>query len=120
AYVIRRLLLVIPTVIVVSMVVFSLVRLLPGDIIDIMMRHAGRGGEIDRAMMEFKLGLDAPALTQYGRWVGVVPQVDGSFSGIFQGNLGFSWWYKLPVGELAANAWPVTLELGLMSLIIAL
>ncbi len=119
AYIIRRLLLVIPTVLIVSLLIFFTIRLIPGDMIDAMMSQPGAmDTEIDRAALEHELGLDAPAFVQYGRWLGVWPQRDGSFSGIFQGDLGTSWWSRLPVVELVALKWPVTLELGLMGLIV--
>jgi peptide/nickel transport system permease protein len=51
--------------------------------------------------------------------VGVYPQPDGSFSGILQGNLGVSWWQSLPITELIAPRWPITLELGILALLIA-
>ncbi|MBA7658482.1 Dipeptide transport system permease protein DppB [subsurface metagenome] len=118
AYIIRRLLLMIPTLIVVTFVIFVLVHLIPGDIIDAIL--AGSVDVVvDRDAMEESLGLNAPLLVQYGRWMGVVPQVDGSFSGIFQGNLGDSWWRRMPVVELIALKWPISIELGLMGLIIA-
>jgi len=116
-YIIRRLLLVIPTLFLVSLIVFFLVRLVPGDIIDAM-RSKALDVVLDRAAIEKALGLDAPVLTQYGRWLGVVPQVDGDFSGVFQGDFGVSWWQSVPVVELIAPRWPVTLELGVMGLII--
>ena len=122
AYIIRRLLLMIPTVFLVSIIIFLLMRLLPGDIIDVMMTEmaeTGTGGELDRSMLEHQLGLDAPLPVQYGRWLGVVPQTDGNFSGIFQGDLGKSWREGLLVTELVLKKLPVTLELGLLALIIA-
>ena len=71
-------------------------------------------------MIERDLGLDAPALVQYARWMGFAPQVDGSFRGIFQGDLGNSWRQKgFSVVHLLTNAWPVTLELGIMAIIIS-
>ena len=118
AYIIRRLLLVIPTVLLVSIMIFFLMRLLPGDIIDWMIAGAGAGG-FDRAQVEHDLGLDAPLLTQYGRWLGVVPQADGGFSGIFQGDLGVSWWQGISVTRLVALRWPVTFEIGLIGIVIA-
>ena len=121
-YAIRRLALVIPTVILVSMIIFLLMRLLPGDIVTAMqaaMQEREAGGKLDRAAIEHELGLDVSIPHQYGRWVGVLPQADGSFSGILQGDLGSSWWQGLTVVELVALKWPVTFELGLMSLIIA-
>jgi len=51
--------------------------------------------------------------------MGVVPQADGNLSGIFQGDLGISWWYGTPVRDLVATKWPVTVELGLMGFIVA-
>ena len=118
AYVIRRLLLVIPTVLVVSVVIFYLVDFLPGDIISAM-RTADFGSTLDMSAIEEALGLNAPALTRYGRWLGVAPQADGEFSGILQGELGLSWWRRMPVLELLSTKWPVTLELGLLSLAIS-
>ncbi len=119
SYVIRRLLLVIPTVFVASLIIFFLMRLIPGDIVDAVMAATGGYVEIDRGMVERELGLDVPLIVQYGRWVGVAPQAGGSYSGLLQGDLGISWFWKLPVTELIATKWPITLELGIMSLIIA-
>jgi len=117
-YIIRRLLILIPTLVLVSFLIFFVVRLMPGDIIDTI-RAADPSAEVDRAQIERELGLDAPALVQYGRWMGVVPQMDGSFSGIFQGDLGASWWRRMSTVKLIALSWPVTFQLGLMGLIIA-
>jgi len=118
AYVMRRLLLMIPTVFLVTVIIFLLVRILPGDIIDAMMAEEG-AEELNRAVLMRDLGLDAPLLIQYGRWIGVTPRMDGSFSGIFQGNLGESWWRKMSVVELLSLKWPITFELGIMALVIA-
>jgi peptide/nickel transport system permease protein len=119
AYIIRRLLIIIPTLLLVSIMIFFLIRLMPGDIIDAMMSH-NPDVELDRPMLERQLGLDAPVLTQYGRWMGVTPQMDGSFSGLFQGDLGISSWNRKTVVELVAEKWPVTFELSLMALIVSL
>ena len=117
-YIIRRLLMLIPTVLLVSLIIFLLTHLIPGDVIDAM--QAGiTDVKLPRADLERALGLDVPLMHQYGRWLGVVPQVDGNFSGVFQGNLGSSLWRKVPVVELVAQKWPVTLELSLMALIVA-
>ena len=118
AYIIRRLLLMVPTLILVSFIVFLLTHLIPGDIIDAMVSQSG-GDKFDRPMVEKALGLDVPLMHQYGRWLGVVSQADGNVSGIFQGNLGTSWWYGTPVRDLVAAKWPVTVELGLMAFIVA-
>ena len=119
AYIIRRLLLIIPTLFLLTLGIFFLVHLIPGNLVDAMLSKPGASEiKLDRAALEHQLGLDAPLLVQYGRWMGFVPQMDGSFSGVFQGNLGISVWQRVPVVELIALKWPVTLELGLMGIII--
>ncbi len=121
-YVIRRVLLMIPTIFIVTIIVFFLIRLIPGNIVDSMIGQVLQRGStevVDRAAIEHALGLDVPVLTQYARWIGVVPQMDGSFSGILQGDLGVSLWRDTTVLEEIAFRWPVTLELGVMGLIIS-
>jgi peptide/nickel transport system permease protein len=84
AYVVRRLTLLFPTLIIVSMVVFSLVRFIPGSVIDLIIAEymgSGQSGEtISREEIEHRLGLDKPIWEQYFIWVG----------GIFRGDLGHS------------------------------
>ena len=119
AYIIRRLLLIIPTLFLLTIAIFFLVHLVPGNLVDAMLSKPGASEiKIDRAALEHQLGLDAPLLVQYGRWMGFTPQMDGSFSGVLQGNLGISVWQRVSVAELIALKWPVTLELGLMGIII--
>lgn len=117
-YVIRRLLILIPTLLVLTFVLFLLVSLLPGDYIDTLQ---GRSGEIqaDREALERSLGLDAPLIVRYLRWLGVIPDHEGELSGLFQGSLGESWWRRQPVTRLIAQSWPITLELGLIGLLVA-
>jgi len=120
AYIIRRLLLVIPIMFLVTLIVFLMTRFIPGDIVDLMVMQAqGAGGGPDRTAIAHDLGLDVPVFQQYGRWLGVAPQEDGSLSGLLQGNLGESLWERTPVIRDIAARWPVTFELGLMGLIIA-
>ncbi|MBA7475597.1 Glutathione transport system permease protein GsiC [subsurface metagenome] len=122
AYIIRRVLLMVPTLFLVSVIIFLLIRIVPGDAINAMearMAQTGSMGEINRVGLEKALGLDVPILTQYGRWIGVVPQADGRLSGVLQGDLGRSYWKPYTVMEEIARRWPVTFELGLMALIVA-
>ena len=119
AYIIRRLLLMIPTLFIASLIVFFAVRLIPGDIIDMMMAEVQTVSIIDKTALEQELGLDVPIITQYGRWIGVWPQDDGSFSGIFQGDLGNSLRRRTPVVDDILDRFPVTFELGLMGMIFA-
>ena len=77
-YFIRRLLLMIPTLFLLSILVFLSVRFIPGDIVDIMVAkmHGWGGGYTNREALERVLGLDVPVHVQYGRWIGVLPTPD--------------------------------------------
>ena len=96
AYIIRRLLLIIPTLLILSILVFLLVRFIPGDIIDVMAGTIDSTQmDLDREAVERILGLDVPVYVQYGRWIGVLPTPDwitkeSHFNGILQGTLGES------------------------------
>ncbi len=116
-YIFRRILLIIPTFILVTFISFLLAFITPGDITDAMMDPAG--SPLDKEGIIRSLGLDASMIVQYGRFLGVVPQMDGRLNGFLQGTLGHSYWTKRSVIREVSVAWPVTLELGLMGLIIA-
>jgi len=96
--------------------------MIPGDAIDVISQQlVVQGGvsiEAARETIAHELGLDQPIYVQYGRWLGVVPQGDGNFSGIFQGDFGKSLWRPSSVLDEVGRRWPVTLELGLLALII--
>ena len=127
-YLIRRLLLLIPTLFLLTIFVFLLVRFIPGDVIDVMEREidpwSGQGGAIlDREGVERHLGLDVPLYVQYGRWIGVLPTPDTAtgesrFRGLLQGTLGTSLYYGFTIEEGILERLPVTIELGAMALII--
>ena len=123
-YTIRRLLLIVPTLLLVTMIVFLSVRFIPGDVIDVMVAQmTSAGSEVsnsNRAVLLEKMGLDAPIHIQYVRWLGVLPQKDGAFRGVIQGDLGESLWKNRPVTSLLAGRLPVSLELGIIALITAL
>ena len=72
AYLIRRVLLVIPTIFIVTILVFLSVRFIPGSVIEVMVARMGYegGGAIDIAAAKKRLGLDVPVPVQYGRWIG--------------------------------------------------
>ena len=111
AYLIRRLLLVIPTLFLLSILVFLSVRFIPGDVIDVMQGRLGGLGRVDREALERMLGLDVPAYVQYGRWIGDI---------VLHGSLGESLMGDWSVEEKILGRLPVTLELGLMSILIGL
>jgi peptide/nickel transport system permease protein len=119
AYVIRRLLLIIPTLLLVTIIVFFTIRLIPGDVIEIMLAEQVEGAsDYNREQLEREMGLDAPIHIQYGRWLGFLPTPDEGFNGIFQGNLGSSLWTNISVTDELKHRLPVSLELGILSLLI--
>ena len=80
-YVIRRVLLVIPSVFVLTVLVFGMVRLLPGDVVDTIAAQlsGGRGGSIDpalKAKIRSDLGLDRPIYLQYFVWISDIARGD--------------------------------------------
>ncbi len=83
-------------------------------------------GDIDREALERMLGLDVPVHVQYGRWIGVLPTPDSitgesHFNGILQGTFGGSLWGgPVSIEEKIIGRLPVTLELGVMAIVIGL
>ncbi len=111
-YVIRRVLALIPTLIFASFIVFITVRLIPGNIIDLMLsQNDVSAAKQTRAQLEAALGLDQPMFIQYFRWIGAL---------VFHGDLGKSLWSNTSVMEEILHRLPVTFELGAMALIVAL
>jgi peptide/nickel transport system permease protein len=112
AYIARRLLALIPTLLFASIIVFVTVRLIPGDIIDMMLsQNDVSAGKMDREALVRALGLDKPIWSQYLHWVGRI---------VFHGDLGNSLWQTTPVTEQLAARLPVTFELGLLAVLIGL
>jgi peptide/nickel transport system permease protein len=123
AYAIRRLLLIIPTFLIIAVLVFLSTRFIPGDVIDIMlaqMNTSGTASEMTRENLEKALGLDAPIYIQFFRWLGVAPQKTGEFQGLFEGNLGKSLWKNEDVIKLIVERLPVSVELGIIAIMTAL
>jgi peptide/nickel transport system permease protein len=111
-YIIKRLLLLIPTLFIVSVIVFLLVRFVPGSAIDVIQATISQAGvtQVDRAAIAHALGLDVPVHVQYIRWIGDI---------ILHGDLGTSIIQGQPVLSMIVRRLPVTLELGLLALIIS-
>ena len=112
-YLIRRLLALLPTMLFASIIVFSVVRLVPGDVIDLMLSESDFSSTDlgSREQIEAALGLDRPIYVQYFAWLGDI---------VLRGDLGDSLWQDTPVMDDIAARLPVTLELGLLALLIAL
>jgi len=109
-YIVRRLLIAIPTLVATSIVIFLMVRLMPGNVVDFISGGTGSISPEQRQQMEHQLGLDQPFVTQYWHWI----------RGMLTGDMGKSLVSTLPVGETLRQAMPITFELILLSLVIAL
>ena len=92
-----------------SIVIFGMLRLAPGDIVDILFSTGGYVNPSERAAIEKELGLDRPVWVQYVEWI----------RQIVTGDLGKSYRYDLPAWEIIRPLIPVTLELAVLSLIVA-
>ncbi len=111
AYLVRRLIALIPTLFFASLIVFTTVRMIPGDIIDMMIAQNDIGSKVSRDALEAALGLDKPMWTQYLRWIGGI---------LLHGDFGNSLWQQSPVGAEIFSRLPVTFELGIMALTVAM
>ncbi len=94
----------VPTLLLVSFFIFSIVRLLPGDVVAIMI--AEQGYAEDEAELRQMLGLDKPLVVQYARYM----------KNVLKGDLGVSLWSGKPVTEELSRRLPTTLRLGLLAL----
>ncbi len=109
-YIMRRLLLTIPTIFIVTIIVFLSLHFIPGDVIDFLQSRQ-MGKSVDRDSLERILGLDQPVYLQYGRWMRDI---------FLHGSLGESIVAYTPVTEKIFPRLPVTIELGLFSIVISL
>jgi len=113
-YVMRRLVLFVPTLLGVTIVIFLLVRLVPGDIAEILVHDSGNlpPDEVERQIADIRseLGLDQPMVLQYLVWV----------KGTLVGNFGFSYWEQRPVSEIIASRFPISMELALLTIFLAM
>ena len=112
AYIIRRLVLVLPTLLILSTIVFLTVRFIPGDAIDAMVSSSDYLAlDLDRETLMKQLGLDVPMHIQYAKWMrGML--LNGTFGDSLMG----SW----RVEEKIVGRLPVTIQLGVMAIVIGM
>src|SRR5438876_508358 len=114
AYVVRRLLLFVPALVGASMLIFVLMRLVPGDIAEILVYQTGsetsgvQQKQIQRIRQE--LGLTKPVMVQYLSWMG----------GAVRGDFGKSYTQRRPVWDILRERFPRSMELAILTLAIAL
>lgn len=116
-YLVRRILLIIPTIFIVTMLIFLISRFIPGNVIDLMVSEMSTLAEMEAAVnidvdyIRHQLGLDVPIHVQYGRWVGgLITRLD----------FGESLWTGRPLVDELRMRYPITFELSIMALIIGL
>jgi peptide/nickel transport system permease protein len=110
AYTLRRILLMIPTLLGVAVLVFFMLRVMPGDIVETMLREGG--GNVPQHVIEqerARLGLDQPIPVQFLNW----------FGGILQGNFGTSVWTGRPVLYEIGIRLELSLQVALMATVLA-
>jgi peptide/nickel transport system permease protein len=105
-YVLRRLALAVPTLILVSVIVFSIMRLMPGDVVIRMVEGHAYAPTVEALRKE--LGLDRPAVVQYMEWVGGI---------LLRGDFGSSYWTRQPIWDEFIRRFPVTLELAALTIL---
>ncbi len=109
-YTVKRILMTIPTLFGAAVLVFFLLRLIPGDVC--VLRLAGTGGHVDPSVLaqcRLELGLDEPAMMQFLGWIW----------GFVQGDFGKSMWTGRPINVEIADRFPLSLQVALMATLIS-
>ena len=107
AYIVRRLALMLVTLIGISIIIFVLLRVVPGNIVDILFDAAGFVDPTDKANLEKELGLNLPIWQQYLTWIG----------GLLHGDLGYSYVSEKPALQEILPRIPITARLAGLALL---
>ncbi len=111
-FVLKRFLLMIPTLLGVAVLTFVLLRIVPGDVVEARFVAAGQGQFVDRQMMAMeraRLGLDQPLWKQFVDWMG----------GLIRLDLGLSMWTGAPITEEIKLRLALSLQLAIMATVVA-
>jgi len=111
AFLIKRLLIAIAVLFLVSLIVFFSIRLIPGDVVKLIVQDAQYITPLQEAQIRAQLGLDVPIYIQYSRWISKL---------IFHGDFGMSLYTNRPVIEQVISRLPITFELSILGLIVGL
>jgi peptide/nickel transport system permease protein len=110
SFIVTRLLIAILTLLGMSLVIFVLLRVAPGDIVDIIFASAGYVDPAAKAEIQKELGLDQPITVQYTHWL----------RDILRGDLGKSYRYDIPAWRVVLPRIPVTAELAVLAMLVAI
>jgi len=109
-YILHRILLMIPTLLGVAILIFFLLRIMPGDIVEVML--LGEGGAVPQHVIEaerVRLGLDQPIYVQFFKWM----------AGVAQGDFGYSMWTGRPVAYEIGIRFELSLQVAVMATVLA-
>jgi len=110
AYLVRRFLLMLLTLFGISVIIFVLLRIVPGNIVDILSDAAGFVNPAEKANLEAELGLDKPIPLQYASWIG----------GLLRGDLGYSYVSEKPALTEILPRIPITARLAGLALVFSI
>lgn len=108
-YIARRVILIIPTIILTTMIIFLMVRLQPGDVVVARLADSPKASTVDKAELRKRLGLDESIPVQYIKWVGHIGR----------GDLGKSLWSDRDISPQIKDALPISLEIAFFATLIA-
>lgn len=109
-YVVQRLLGIVPTVLLLLLLVVVMVRVIPGNVVDLMLTEQSGARNVDRVAIEERLGINDPLPVQYAKYA----------SGVLRGDLGNSLWNQRSVSGLIFERLPTTIELALVALSVSI
>jgi peptide/nickel transport system permease protein len=107
-YVLQRVMLALPTLFFVSVIVFLMMRMMPGDVVTRMVEGHAYAPTLEALRKD--LGLDRPMYVQYGEWIGGI---------LTRGDFGRSYWTRQPIIDEFLRRFPVTLELALLTILVS-
>ena len=124
-YILKRILYIVLVFFILSFIIYMIYNMLPVDKAAEAARaeiQANKNLDYEEryAYWQEKYGLDGNKLERYGRWLGIYPYSDGTFNGLFQGNLGHSTQYGRPVAEVLVEPMKNTIQINIFSTILAL
>ena len=110
-YLVRRLFIMVPTLLAISLIVFLIIELPPGDYLESYISELQAQGEtVDQKHIEFlreQYGFDKPVMTRYWEWI----------TGMMVGDFGFSFEYRLPVSDVVGDRLLLTILVSMVTII---
>lgn len=109
-YIVRRLALFIPTMLIVAALAFGILRIVPGDAVDLILEESPHTTPAEKDALRDEMGLNDPLPVQFGKWL----------VGLMRGDLGTSFWTGRPVTEDISSRLPASAEIAILAVIVSL